>query len=608
MLRGEGEQVSRILRMGEACEMQDAQTYLEIVRSRGERRLELRRVYRNLRKGDLFLRAYANLYANRGALTPGTDPRDTVDGMSLKRIGRIMEALKAGTYRWKPGRRTYIPKRNGKLRPLGMPSWSDKLLQEVIRIVLNAYYEPQFSEASHGFRPGRGCHTALRSILLKWRGVKWFIEGDIKGCFDAIEHDKLLEVVGRKVKDQRLLKLLKGMLKAGYLEDWRYRRTYSGVPQGGVISPMLANILLNELDRYVEEELIPEYTRGERRRRNPEYQRMTSQMARAKKQGEMARYKTLKKRRRGRPSADPDDPNYRQLKYVRYADDFLLGFIGPRQEAVEIKQKIGVFLATIGLTLSDEKTLVTNATEGRARFLGYDVRMSRSTDRPRVNGNPRLSVPHEIAREWKTRYAHRGKARHRPELTDHSDYDIVMTYNLEFQGLVNYYTVAQDVSRKLYPVKWVYVQSLVKTLAAKHRRGVSWVYRKYYRKSPYGVMCIEVKVPREGRKPLIARFGAKPIRFDKWGIGKDAKVQPMTKRSQLVDRLLTDECELCGSSDEIEVHHIHKLKDLRRRYRRQASPPEWVVKMAALRRKTLVVCTRCHRDIHAGAYDGPRLM
>jgi hypothetical protein len=205
-------------------------------------------------------------------------------------------------------------------------------------------------------------------------------------------------------------------------------------------------------------------------------------------------------------------------------------------------------------------------------------------------------------------HTQRGKSRHRPELIDHSDYDIVMTYNLEFQGLVNYYTVAQDVSRKLYPVKWVYVQSLVKTLAAKHKRGVPWAYRKYYRKSPHGVMCIEVKVPREGRKPLIARFGAKPIRFDKWATGKDAKVQLMTKRSQLLDRLLSDKCELCGSAEEIEVHHIHKLKDLRHRYRRQASPPEWVVKMAALRRKTLVVCTQCHRAIHAGSYDGPRLM
>ena len=588
--------------------MQDAQTYLEIVRSRGERRLELRRVYRNLRNGGLYLRAYAKLYANQGALTPGTDPSDTVDGMSLKRIGRIIEALRTGTYRWKPGRRTYIPKRNGKLRPLGMPSWSDKLLQEVIRMVLSAYYEPQFSEASHGFRPGRGCHTALRSILQRWRGTKWFIEGDIKGCFDAIQHDKLLEVIGRRIKDQRFLKLLKGMLRAGYLEDWKYHRTYSGTPQGGVISPLLANILLNELDRYVEEELIPQYSRGERRQRNPEYGRVTRRMTSARKQGEIEHYKALKKCQRCLPSGDPEDPDYRQLRYVRYADDFLLGFVGPKSEALEIKQKIGAFLTTIGLTLSEEKTLVTHAATARARFLGYDIRIAKSNERRRINGSPRLSVPREVAKTWKTRYTRWGKSCHRPELTDHSDYDIVMTYNVEFQGLVNYYKMAHDVSSKLYPVKWVYMQSLVKTLAAKHRKGVPWVYRKHYRKSSQGVMAIVAEVPREGRKPLIARFGARPIRFDKWATISDAQVQLITKRSELVDRMLSNQCEVCGSTEEVEMHHIHKLKDLSRRYSGHANPPEWVVKMAALRRKTLVVCVQCHRAIHAGTYDGPKLM
>lgn len=490
--------------MREACEMQDAQTYLEIVRSRGERGLELKRVYRNLRNGRLFLRAYAKLYANQGALTPGTDPEDTVDGMSLKRIERIIKALQAGTYRWKPVRRTYIPKRNGKLRPLGMPNWSDKILQEVIRMVLNAYYEPQFSDASHGFRPGRGCHTALRSVMLKWRGTKWFIEGDIKGCFDHIDHDKLLEVIGRKIKDQRLLKLLRGMLQAGYLEDWRYHRTYSGAPQGGVVSPLLTNILLNELDRYVEQELVPMYTKGQGRRRNPAYERVTRQMIKAKKQGNVQAYKVYRKERKQVPCVDPDDPNYERLHYVRYADDFMLGYVGPRATANEIKQKVKDFLATLGLTLSEEKTLVTHATTNRARFLGYDIQIAKSNTRRGINGSPRLSVPREVARAWKTRYVRRGKSWQRAELLNRSDYDIVMTYNLEFQGMVNYYTMAHDVSKKLYPVKWIYLQSLVKTLANKHKQSAAWAYKRYYRKSPQGVMGITVEIARENRRPIIA--------------------------------------------------------------------------------------------------------
>jgi group II intron reverse transcriptase/maturase len=593
--------------------MQGAQTYLEIVRDRGERGLELRRVYRSLRNKELFLRAYAKLYANEGALTPGTDPTDTVDGMMLKRIDSIIADLEAGTYQWKPSRRRYIPKKGGKLRPLGVPSWSDKLLQEVIRTILSAYYEPQFSEASHGFRPGLGCHTALQSIVHTWHGTKWFIEGDIRGCFDEIEHDKLLQVIGRNIKDQRLLKLLRGMLKAGYLEDWRYHQTYSGTPQGGIISPLLTNIFLNELDRYVTEELIPQYTRGERRRRNPAYERLTQAMVRAKKQGDFERYRALEKQRRQLSSGDPNDPNYRRLRYVRYADDFLLGFIGPKSEALEIKRKIRAFLETLGLTMSEGKTLITHTTTGRARFLGYDICVAQSNDcvrngRRSVNGIPRLSVPREVTGEWRGRYMRKGKSCHRPELADHSDYGIVMTYHLEFQGLVNYYTLAYDVSTKLYPVKWVYMQSLVKTLAAKHKRNAPWVYRRYYRKSPQGVMAIAVEVSREGRKPLITWFGAQPIRFNKWATVNDTKVQLLTRRNDVVRRLLANQCELCDSTEDIQVHHIRKLKDLKRRYKGRANPPEWVVKMIALRRKTLVVCAKCHQAIHAGTYDGPRLM
>jgi group II intron reverse transcriptase/maturase len=593
--------------------MQDAQTYLEIVRSRGERGLELKRVHRNLRNEELFLRAYAKLYANEGALTPGGDPEDTVDGMSLRRIDRIIEALSTDTYQWKPVRRTYITKQDGKLRPLGVPNWSDKLLQEVIRTILAAYYEPQFSNASHGFRPGRGCHTALRSIVLSWTGAKWFIEGDIKGCFDNIDHDKLLEVIGRSIKDQRFLELLRGMLNAGYLEDWRYHRTYSGTPQGGVVSPLLANILLNELDQYVEGELIPQYTKGKRRRRNPEYERLTRAMIKAKEQGDVERYRALERERRTLPSVDPNDPNYRRLRYVRYADDFLLGFIGPKSEAIEIKQRIGAFLKTLGLTMSEEKTLITHATTGRVRFLGYDVYVGKNDNQMRngrrnVNGVPLLSVPREVARGWRTRYVRKGKPCHRPELTDSADYDIVMTYSLEFQGLVNYYTMAHDVSKKLYPVKWVWMQSLVKTLAAKHKRKAAWVYRRYYQRSPHSVAAIVVEVPREGREPLVARFGAKPIRFDRWAVVSDTKTQLLTRRNGVVRRLLANQCELCGATREIQVHHIRKLKDLKRRYARRADPPEWVVKMVALRRKTLVVCAKCHQAIHAGTYDGPKLI
>ncbi len=211
--------------------MLKAQKYLGIVRKRGESQAPLKRVYRNIRNRELFLLAYANLYANKGALTPGVDPEDTVDGMSLKRIDKIISKLEQGSYKFKPVRRTYIPKKNKKKkRPLGMPCWSDKLVEEVIRMVLESYYTPQFSDNSHGFITGRGCHTALSAIYKNWTGTKWFIEFDITGFFDNLNHDLLLEILGRKIKDQRLLKLIKNMLKAGYIENWKYNNTYSGTP------------------------------------------------------------------------------------------------------------------------------------------------------------------------------------------------------------------------------------------------------------------------------------------------------------------------------------------------------------------------------------------
>jgi group II intron reverse transcriptase/maturase len=594
--------------------MRNAQQYLETVRSRGERKLELRRVYRNLQNKELFIRAYAKLSSNKGAMTPGIEPTDTVDGMSLSRIDKIIEDLKAGTYQWQPVRRSYIPKKSGRKqhRPLGLPGWNNKLVQEVIRQVLTAYYEPRFSDNSHGYRPGKGCHTALQSILLKWKGTKWFIEADLEKCFDSLSHTKLLKIISRNIKDERFLKLLREMLQAGYLEEWTYHRTNSGVPQGSVCSPYLANIFMKELDTYIEQELIPQYTQGKLRQVNPDYAQVAKEIRQAQRKGDIEQYKYLVRKRRNIPYGDPYDPNYRRLKYLRFADDFLLGFVGPKSEALEIKHKIGLFLQTLELTMSEEKTLITHATTGRACFLGYNIHMAQNNTRLRhkrrsINGSPILSVPPRVVKEHLKQYTRNGKPHHRPELTDNSDYDIVTLYHQEFQGLVNYYTLAHDVATKLYPLKWICRQSLVKTLARKHKQTAGWVYRRYYRQEENNIKAIVVEIPRENQKPLVAKFGAKPIRFDKWAIIQDEKPPIITPRNELVTRLLANQCELCGSDENINVHHIRKLKDLDRRYQGRKAPPKWVVKMMAIRRKTLVVCSTCHQAIHAGTYDGPKL-
>jgi group II intron reverse transcriptase/maturase len=593
---------------------------LEIVNKWGKQRQPLQRVYRKLCDRELFLAAYGKLYANRGATTPGTDSTDTVDGMSLARIDKLIGQLKTGTYHWKAVRRTYVKKRNGGQRPLGLPGWNDKLVQEVIRTILEAYYEPRFSDCSHGFRPGRGCHTALLDIHRHWNGTKWFIEGDIKGCFDNINHAILLTLLERDMPDPRFLQLIKEMLEVGYIEDWQHQHSYSGVPQGGVISPILSNIVLNELDEYVETTLIPAYTKGNQRRKNPTYAAIMEARADAWVSNDVELYQMLTQQMRQLPSVEPNDENYRRLRYCRYADDFLLGFAGPKHEAEAIKDEIAKFLRRLQLTLSPDKTLITHAATQRARFLGYELGTSRSNTkltqdqnstrkRRTVNGTVQLYVPRQVSQTWVNRYKRNGKTRHRFELESCSDYEIVMSYHVEFQGLVNYYLLAVDVAKRLYPVRYVFLESLVKTLAHKHKQKPSWVYRRYKTQFETGMTGLEVSVPREvPQPPLVARFGAIPIRRDKTAILCDEKPTMNYSGNELIRRLLANECELCGSHDDIEVHHLRKLADIKRRYQGQKAPPPWAVFMMTRHRKTIVVCRSCHQDITYGRYDGPKLV
>lgn len=589
--------------------MRTAKTILTVIHERGKQDKPLERVYKLLFNRELYLIAYAKLYPNNGAMTKGVT-EETIDGMSIQKIDRIIEQLRRETYYWRPARREYIPKKNGKHRPLGIPVWSDKLLQEVIRMILEAYYEPQFSEHSHGFRPKRGCHTALQEIQT-WKGTRWFIEGDISSYFDKIDHDVLITMLSRQIQDGRFIRLIKNMLEAGYLDDWKFHKTISGTPQGGVISPLLANIYLHQFDKWVGEELIPQYTRGKKQKANSAYNRLSRRIKCYQDKGDYKKAHQLIVERRNLPSVDTYDTSYRRLRYVRYADDFILGFTGSKAEAKAIKKQIGDFLNTkLSLELSQEKTLITHATGESAKFLGYEIKAQRVNDyidnkgRRSANGVIALFVPASVIESKCRQYMKNGKAIHRNNLLHDDDFSIVQTYQQEYRGLVQYYILAQNLSwfSKVY---WYMETSLLKTLAFKHKSSINKMLAKYKTTttSTNGrtVPCLQVVVPREDKPPLVATWGGISLSYKKKAVIEDAPYQVYGGRTELIKRLLANKCELCGSEENIEVHHIRKLADLNKHNGKLV--PKWKEIMSARCRKTLVTCRDCHYAIHNGSIN-----
>jgi hypothetical protein len=423
-----------------------------------------------------------------------------------------------------------------------------------------------------------------------------------------------LQIIQEKIHDNRFLRLLKNLLQAGYLEEWKYHSTQSGAPQGGIASPILANIYLDRLDTYMEHILLPAYNRGDRRKANPDYRKLLDTIRALRQQGREEEALALRKEAQRLPSQMLQDPDYRRLRYLRYADDFLLGFIGPRQEAEEIKQQLQRFLQEqLNLELSAEKTLITHARSEKARFLGYEIEIFQEDTYQETQGHTRsingkvgLAVPMEVIRDKSRKFLHQGKPIHRVELIHNSDFAIVSQYQSEYRGITQYYQLAHNLHR-FQKLKWIMERSLTMTLSRKLRISVPKVYDRYratLQTDQGSYTGLQIRIERNGKKPLVATWGGIPLKRRKMAILKDSIWQPNTAtRNELLDRLRAEECELCGSREGIEVHHIRALKDLHQPGRKEK--PDWMKIMAARHRKTLVVCQRCHRSqIHTGCYDG----
>jgi group II intron reverse transcriptase/maturase len=597
--------------------MQTAEAILQAMHNLGKERKPLTRVYRSLFSEDLFLLAYDRIGRNKGSLTPGTED-DTADGMSMEVIHRIIEKLRYERFRFRPSRRTQVPKKKGGTRPLGIPNFREKLVQEALRLILEAYYEPRFRDSSHGFRPERGCHTALAHIKSKFKGTAWFIEGDIRGCFDNIDHEMLMGILSRDIRDGRLLNLIRMCLEAGYVEDWEYHKTHSGTPQGGILSPLLSNIYMHELDTYIEDILIPQYTRGDRRTHSEEYWRFAYPLKRARQRGDLETVHQLEQQRRQVPSQDVNDPNFRRLRYCRYADDFILGYMGPKSEAEEIKRAISTFLGErLHLELSEDKTLITHARTEHARFLNYAIsvyhadhkispRTGTKTKTRSINGVIRLGIPYGLVDEKMKLYMKNGKPISQAGMLFQSDADIIDLYQARFRGIAQYYKYAND-RNHLGKLKYAMETSLTKTLAHKLKITVSKVYRKYRGTQTvdgYPYKTLQVEVPTK-RATQVIYWGAIPLKTVKLSHKPEPIDDALPKgraqaRTDLIQRLQASQCELCGFEGQCEVHHVRKLANLKKRWQGRKEKPEWVKRMIAMQRKTLVVCKPCHRDIHAG--------
>ena len=580
------------------------------------------RLYRNLYNPDFYLLAYKNIYANGGSMTPGVNGI-TIDGMSSQRIAKLIESLKDRSYQPNPARRTYIAKKNNpaKKRPLGIPSGDDKLVQEVIRMLLESIYEPTFSDASHGFRPQKSCHTALTKIQKTFTGVKWFVEGDIKACFDSFDHHVLIDILRKRIDDEAFISLMWKFLKAGYMEQWQYHMTYSGTPQGSGMSPILANIYLNELDRYMGEYKARFYKPT--RTANPAHRNMASKIFYYKAKNdkvwddlsveekkECARtLRQMRSEQRKLPTHPVQETSYKAIQYVRYADDFIVGVIGSHEDAKKLKQDLAAFLKEkLGLTLSTEKTKITNTAEN-ARFLGYDISVSRSQDIKRLKNGKRQRVYSGVVQlrmpleKWTAKLLEYGairikkdesgkerwKTMPRGKLINRTDIEILSRYNSEIRGLYNYYAIAGNVSTlNHFSSRMKY--SMLKTFGSKYRCKVRKIKERYVKNGEFTVAYKTKSGMKESvyyhdgfRKKTEPALG----QVDMLDIYKK-----YDKPNSLAIRLHTNKCELCGTDcDGLEMHQVRRLKDLN-------GEQEWERIMLQRRRKTLAVCPSCHIEIH----------
>jgi group II intron reverse transcriptase/maturase len=580
-------------------------------------------LWENLASPLWLMHAWEQIRRNSGSNTPGVDRKTAVD-IDAPLITQWAEELKTGKYYPKPVQRTYIEKSNGKKRPLGIPTIKDRVIQQGLKMLLEPIFEADFRNCSHGFRPKRSAHTALRDVANSYPLISWVIEGDIKECFESIPHAGLLETISRRISDGKILNLIKKFLKAGYMEDWKYSRTYSGTPQGGIISPLLANIFLNRLDKFVEWEFEANRTQSSKEssaRRNLAYRKIADNLAKVRKKLAKAEpeerrplvneVKQLKKQLKHTPQYDKDKKHPCKVKYARYADDFVLMVAGTKKEAEAVRSKVRDYLSARGLELSEEKTKITHWSHW-ITFLGYQIRGK--LKRNGVSLSPILKIPNDRFRKVVKSIETVARYYHIPEA------DAMIQISALFRGWCNYYRYAtspQPDFNKLSAKTWWYFAHF---LARKTKtRSIKQIIIR--EKKAGRLKVVEKEKGKKGemvkrkRNTFLQPSGKKTLTLDifppKTGhirsiVNKDwtidlKPVTPLNWQSgrSLATRLEAEErakgiCEKCGVNPVQNVHHTVPIGN--------RSFLARVMSDKSQRYTAKALCRECHLEDHQGSF------
>lgn len=579
-------------------------------------------IFRLLRKKELWWLAYENLKGNKGALTPGSTP-ETLDGTSKESLHALQVRVCSEQYKFKPVKLVKIPRPDGRLRPLGLPTANDKLVQEVLRLLLEAIYEPSFSEVSFGFRAGMGCHDALNHIENRFRWVDWVIEGDIQQAYPTIDHTTLIQLVERRVDDVRFIRLIWKLLSCGVLEEERMTWSNTGVPQGSIVSPILANIYFHELDKFVAT-LQSKYGTPDdqkNRIRSKEYKTLEHKIARKKKlmdefpiqsNERQLLGKELKQLRKERFIIPSLRDKCIRIEYVRYADDWMIGIAGDRRLAVDIMKQVENFMSTtLKQTLHPDKTKITNIRKGTVHFLGYDIFLPDSRPMSRVKGHGvtslrrgnrqlRFDVP---VRKLTKRYADRGYLKQtakgvRPiskaSMVCLEDHVIVCHYRSVWLGLSQYYSGCTNLGRLQY-LHYLLHMSCAMTLAHRHRSSSTKIFAKHGKN-------LWVSIPGSDKSVVFPYRKTWKLNERRWYCGRRLDSPPVIYANRIARSALFLPCLICDSNDSpCEMHHVKHVR--KQGYRYQGFHQQ----MALLNRKQVPLCKDCHKKVHAGHYHGPSL-